>query len=145
MDWSMVNRSRSRLKLLMLVMITGYYMRLIRLSRQNHSERRKRGRRKNPRAFASNMSVALTVTTKHTPIRTRYKRIRRPGERSRRGGWGRCYRSGGGHRWPITHSGSWRSGVESRRWGEEEAVMIISVVGASTGKRRELSLIERSR
>jgi hypothetical protein len=143
----MINRSRSRLKLLMLVVITGYYMRLIRLPRQNHPERRKRGRRRNPRAIAPDRSVALTMTTKHTPIRTGYKRTRRPRERGRGGGWGCCYRSGRRRRWPITHSGSWRCGVEPRRWGEEEAVMVINVAVAvaSTDKRLGLSLIERSR
>lgn len=142
----MINRSRSRLKLLMRVMITGYYMRLIRLPRQNHPERRKRGRRMSPRAIAANRCVTLTMTTtEHTPIGTGYKCTRRPGERGRRGCWGCCYSGGRGCQWPITHSGSWRCGVEPRRWGEEEAVMVINIAVASTNKRLELSLIERSR
>ena len=118
-------------------------MRLIRLPRQNHPERRKRGRRRSPRAIAPNMSVALTMTTKHTPIRTGYKRTRCPGERRRRGNWGRCYRSGC-RRWPISHSGSWRCGVKPWRWGEEEAIMVINIVVASTDKRLGLSLIKGS-
>lgn len=139
----MINRGRSRLKLLMRVMITGYYMRLIRLPRQNYPERRKRGRRMSPRAIAPNRCVTLTLTTtKHTPIGTGYKCTRRPGKRGRRGSRGRCYSSCRRRR-PITHTGSWRCGVEPRRWGEKEAVMVVNIVVASTDIRLELSLIER--
>ena len=144
----MINRSRSRLRLLvlvlLLVMITGYHMRLIRFPRQSHPEWRKRRRRRKPRAIAPNMSMALTMTTtKHAPICTGYKRTRCPGERGRRGSWRCCCHSGRRRLWPIRQPGPWRCGVEPRRWGEEEAVMIIVVV-ASTDERLGLSLVERS-